>query len=90
MQQLERHNEYIVTFDGQTPDEAGSRYFIAHDYTTAKAEGINIAQELNLNPSKIRIFYRITITVNTNTVEVGQDTNYEEVLEQIYNEFKPL
>ncbi|MDI9588776.1 MAG: hypothetical protein QM234_07465 [Acidobacteriota bacterium] len=90
MQQLERHNEYIVTFEGKTPDQAGSRYFIAHDYTTAKTDGTKLAYQLGLDPSKNRIFYRILITVATTAVEVGQDTNYEEVIQQINDEFKPL
>ncbi len=90
MQQLEHHNEYIVTFEGKTPDQAGSRYFIAHDYATAKTDGIKLAYQYGFDPNKIRIFYRILITVATNSVEVGQDTNYEEVIQQINDEFKPL
>ncbi|WP_195226046.1 hypothetical protein [Schaalia turicensis] len=90
MQQLEHHNEYIVTFEGTTPDQAGSRYFIAHDYTTAQTVGTQLAYQYGFDPNENRIFYRILITVATNTVEVGQDTNYEEVIQQINDEFKPL
>ena len=45
MQQLEHHNEYIVTFEGTTPDQAGSRYFIAHDYATAQTVGTQLAYQ---------------------------------------------
>ena len=90
MQQLEHHNEYIDTFEGKTLDQAGSRYFIAHDYQTAKTEGTQLAYQYGFNPNENRIFYRILITAATNAVEVGRDTNYEDVIQQINDEFKPL
>ncbi|MDO5048523.1 MAG: hypothetical protein Q4D87_01405 [Actinomycetaceae bacterium] len=88
MHQVEKHNEYIVTFEGQTPQEAGSRYFISPDYEYAKSEAIKAAYDLRLDPDQIRIFYRIAVTLNTKWVEVDEDTNYEEVIKQIYDEFK--
>lgn len=90
MQQIEQHNEYIITFGNQTPDQAGPDYFTSSDYDYAKAEAYKLAYQLGLDPDEIRIFYRIAITVNTNWVEVGNDTNYEEAIQQIYDEFKPL
>ena len=90
MQQLEHHNQYLVTFEGDDLAQAGPRCFIAHDYEIAKSEGRKIAYERGLDPDKIRIFYRINIIAVTSAVEVGQDTNYEEVIQQINEEWKPL
>lgn len=89
MEELRQHSEYLVCFEGQTPDEAGAGYFASPDYEYAKSEGIKAAYDHGLDPDKIRIFYRIVVTLNTDWAEVGDDTNYEEVITRIYDEFKP-
>ncbi|MDO5049372.1 MAG: hypothetical protein Q4D87_05765 [Actinomycetaceae bacterium] len=90
MQELDYYPEYIVTFEGQTPEEAKGHSLPSPDYDIAKSIGIEMAYDYGHDPDKNRIFYRTVIIASTDWVEVGDDSNYEEVIEQINREFRPF
>jgi hypothetical protein len=84
-----KDNQYAVTFDGHGPDRPHYLPLLSTDYDVAKSEAQEIARDEGRDPAKIRIFYRVQVTAYTEWAEVGDDTDYQQVIAAIYRDFQP-
>lgn len=84
-----RDNNYAVTFDGGTPDRPHFIPLMSQDYEVAKTQALRYAREQGIDESAIRIFYRVQVTAYTEWAEVGDDTDYQQVITELYRDFRP-
>lgn len=76
---------FAATFGSGNPD-GDRRALLAMSYEDAKAEALEIAQEAGISPELIRIFYRMTVVMDSRWIPVNDETDYEEVTTEAYND----
>lgn len=84
-----RDNNFVITYDGLDADSTRPLPLFASSFADAKREGDDFARRNRIDPSAIRVFYRVQVTAFTEWVEVGEDTDYEEVVAALYRDFRP-
>ncbi|WP_210580244.1 hypothetical protein [Actinomyces succiniciruminis] len=81
-------HQYVVTYDGLNPDETRRALLFADTYDGARAEYIDWAIEHNLPLDNVTFWYQLTAMARSNWTPVGEDTDTDELMDVIWNEFQ--